>query len=1140
MVTIFPKTHSLADTPGATNYVDPSGYPSSWPSSWTVYTVDGQSLEDQTNGGGDDTKGAAPANEGDVAPCGGESVFVERDSNNIYFRICLNDNPSGNNTDPFTSNGSWSFLIDVDGDGYREFVITLDGKQSQNFDDAPDNLYVLYKNDQRQDFFDSDLQLGNGGSATVGNSVLWVQDSAQGDPVTAVDGESNWEASEIGGIRDFKRTRVVNRGDGTYYLDVQVPLAALDATDPLIGGSKIDASTPIALAFATANSNTDPSQKDIAYPGNFTPQPDQELPFGDVVTEDGIQDEPVINSVTGSSCGASSSISAEVIDSLVLESGSLVSSIGQVEFFYYADLNGNNIADDSQSWVFIGNGSLATDTINPWNITWDTTSLDTGQYLLKAVATDNQNNIVDSAETDSSDENYNAGTNGTMPIIGTLDNNDCGIIPDSDYGDAPVDYDDTADNNDLIDENDNPASHIIVSSLYLGSIAPDNETKPQSSTDADLDDIVADPAVDDEDGINSFPLLNTNNSSYSLITTVNNTSGRAANVYAWIDFDLDGEFDEDERATITNGNITLNDDGKVPTGSSGTVTLNWSNIGVTGANITAGNSYLRIRISTDDLDQTSETTHRDDASVGAANDGEVEDYPIAIASSSSISEQPYCESIGGTLSTANLFTEADNGTFGNGTAKNQISPLSPSDLTTYSYSYRYPPNDNTYVVSTHSDINGFGTWHNPFGHTTGSETDRFLVINANRDIVGTEMVQSGIISGLFPHTNYTFTAYILNLVGRNPNHIDPNVAYGIDLIGVDDDDDGIVDEAQEIEIRFSTGDLEEQLIDDLGGSEPLWEQFAFLFNTGNATSARFIIRNNKLGGFGNDLAIDDITLEGCNLPSGNLAGTLYYDNNKNDIFDSQEPGLPSGSTIRLIDTKGTTDINDDVLVTRMVNSGGKYNFLNIPVSSNYQVLAPDEDGLGNSIGTTNPRTGISVTAGSTTSSQDFGYDTQTSLLLVKRITAINGTTFNEFVNDLNDNNDDDVNWPSDKDTYLRGKIDVENIQPGDEVEYSIYFLSNGRKSVKNLKICDVVPDHMTFVKNSYGTEVGISLGLDEVNLPATLYHNLSNVIGDDQGDFYDSGTNPPDKLCQKIDPTDSSKLIEVDASNNINGFDSVP
>ncbi|WP_019508839.1 lamin tail domain-containing protein [Pleurocapsa sp. PCC 7319] len=339
--------------------------------------------------------------------------------------------------------------------------------------------------------------------------------------------------------------------------------------------------------------------------------------------------------------------------------------------------------------------------------------------------------------------------------------------------------------------------------------------------------------------------------------------------------------------------------------------------------------------------------------------------------------ESYCESIGGTINTANLFTEADGGTFGEGTAADQTFELSPSNLTTYIYDPDYPPQDGEYTVSTQTTVEGFGSWHPFSGHTTGTATDRFLVINANNQIVDTEMIQSSVISGLTPNTNYTFTAYVLNTVEDDPSgHIDPNVSFGIDLTGIDDDDDGTIDEDQEIEVRFSSGDIPES-------TEPTWNQFAFLFNTGSATSARFVIRNNKLGGFGNDLAIDDVALEGCDLPSvGNLEGTLYYDSNSNDNFDSGEAGLSAGLTVRLIDTQGTADTNDDVIVSRQANSDGAYSFLNIPASSNYQVLVPNDDGLGNPIGTTNPLTGISVTGGSTTSDQNFGYDSLGSLTKV--------------------------------------------------------------------------------------------------------------------------------------------------------------
>jgi uncharacterized repeat protein (TIGR01451 family) len=189
-----------------------------------------------------------------------------------------------------------------------------------------------------------------------------------------------------------------------------------------------------------------------------------------------------------------------------------------------------------------------------------------------------------------------------------------------DYGDAPTGY-----------ESNNSARHVIVSGLHLGNVAPDDEVVAQSSANADGDDAVAATNIDDEDGITTFPSLNTNNSSYTLTATVNNTTGSAANVYGWLDFDHDGKFDGDERATVSNGSITLDGNGKVPTGSSGTAILAWNNIGSTGPNITDGNSFIRVRLTTDNLNLTTETTARDDASIGSATNGEVEDYPIAIA-----------------------------------------------------------------------------------------------------------------------------------------------------------------------------------------------------------------------------------------------------------------------------------------------------------------------------------------------------------------------------------------------------------------------------------------------------------------------------------------------------------------------------
>ena len=167
------------------------------------------------------------------------------------------------------------------------------------------------------------------------------------------------------------------------------------------------------------------------------------------------------------------------------------------------------------------------------------------------------------------------------------------------------------------------------------------------------------------------------------------------------------------------------------------------------------------------------------------------------------------------------------------------------------------------------------------------------------------------------------------------------------------------------------------------------------------------------------------------------------------------------------------------------------------------------------------------------------------LLLVKRITAINPgksdeIQFNDFIDDPNSTQDNNPLWPdSDEDPssntnlYLRGVLDGGKVKPDDEVEYTIYFLSNGDEAAQEVNVCDVVPDHLTYVKDAYGTEIGIGLGFNPTVVPSTPNQYLSNLLNDDEGDFYGAGTAPPVNLCKKID-TDNN-LVTVDGTNNNNG-----
>nr|MDJ0676340.1 hypothetical protein [Calothrix sp. MO_167.B42] len=99
-----------------------------------------------------------------------------------------------------------------------------------------------------------------------------------------------------------------------------------------------------------------------------------------------------------------------------------------------------------------------------------------------------------------------------------------------------------------------------------------------------------------------------------------------------------------------------------------------------------------------------------------------------------------------------------------------------------------------------------------------------------------------------------------------------------------------------------------------------------------------------------------------------------------------------------------------------------------------------------------------------------------SVLLVKRITAINGnstnnpndnTPLNIFVDDTTSSRKDDDNHPNWPSNYLIGAIDGGKVKPGEEVEYTIYFLSTGDNTASNVLMCDLVPENLTFLPTAY-------------------------------------------------------------------------
>lgn len=158
-----------------------------------------------------------------------------------------------------------------------------------------------------------------------------------------------------------------------------------------------------------------------------------------------------------------------------------------------------------------------------------------------------------------------------------------------DFGDAPDSYGSSL---------DAAGARHGISALYLGG-AVDSESDAYAFP---LSDDLSD-ASDDDDGI-SFPTGFETGKSSLLIA---NVTGSGGYLNAWIDWDLDGTFEDDEQIAaglaVPNGATNLPVD--VPL---------WA---------TTGDTWARFRIS----------TTSDIGPTGGVSDGEVEDYPLTVTES---------------------------------------------------------------------------------------------------------------------------------------------------------------------------------------------------------------------------------------------------------------------------------------------------------------------------------------------------------------------------------------------------------------------------------------------------------------------------------------------------------------------------
>ena len=282
MVNLTPTNAALSDSPTLwTNF------------NWAAYTYRGQIISDHESSSDPSNGGAAVQPKSiDVASCSPdavgdpgvqESAYISfYDGGTAYdgnpastthlddyvgFRMRLDDDPRDSGANGFDQY-HWNFLIDIDDDGYKEFVVDVDGNASGS---GVDGVWLLYNNNDTQIVSASSTADRKKFKINGDELDVWYAGDGSADSHTRV-------------IED---TSVSCTGDNDFWLDVQIPLQAFDDAG---GNQLILPDTPVRLFYSTSASNTDPLQKDWMHdPDNQTGgyTSGDPVTFGDTYSGDG-------------------------------------------------------------------------------------------------------------------------------------------------------------------------------------------------------------------------------------------------------------------------------------------------------------------------------------------------------------------------------------------------------------------------------------------------------------------------------------------------------------------------------------------------------------------------------------------------------------------------------------------------------------------------------------------------------------------------------------------------------------------------------------------------------------------------------------------------------------------------------------
>lgn len=587
----------------------------------------------------------------------------------------------------------------------------------------------------------------------------------------------------------------------------------------------------------------------------------------------------------------------------------------------------------------------------------------------------------------------------------TFDISDIQII---DFSDAPSDY--------------GVPSHAgtTATALRLGA-ARDGDNGPIPSANALGDD--NNGAPDDEDGVTLAP-LNASDTSYSIQASslsVANSTGGPATLHAWVDFDGNGTFDPDEYAsqTVQSGNSS-------PDGA-----LTWSGAGVSG--LSGGTTtYARFRLTTDGDVNASMPG-------GFAQDGEVEDYALAIALPTTLPPRS-CPNGTGTLNWS-AFEPPNTPNWPNGS-------LGPQQFTVngvqYTIEFKNPNNHSFTDTSPRVDSASFtdnngnpALYYRP--NMTTATPDQYIEIHITMRDPGT--------GNLLPITGFQ----------------------------------GVVDDV------------------DQNNSGGTWQ--------------------------------DEVVLTGY---LGGTTGTAY------------EPTLVANnpSNVRVIG-----NVASGITINNFPTGGGPgasvdYGFGNQSVDTLVIRYRPGPD-------TPNHSSAQHTTLNNW--SFCLPVTNNPNVLLVKRITRVNGlatngsTALNAYIDDpLYPYDDNTLNnpiptpvdtefWPT-PNTFLLGATNGGETRPGDEIEYTIYFLSTGNTTAVDVQLCDKVPSFQAFVPNAFNSIPPAPSGGVGANRGISVEYNgsLLSFTNDADGDtaqYYPPGSALPSACSNAPAQSEDNGAIVVNLGN---------